>query len=135
MRSERRNDKRKVKGKRARTGFEGKSFAKGKGKSSGCTCHCDRGCHYCLTRSDTVDQSATWHRVDVTFQAPRKCILSGLHLAAFQSSDTHNAIVTCIEDLNNYSKLTDQASVSPVRLFVIPRVLVPCGRVGCQGNS
>ncbi|KAI6163500.1 surfeit locus protein 6-domain-containing protein [Pisolithus thermaeus] len=36
MRNERRNDKRKGKGKsKARPGFEGKSFAKGKGKSSG----------------------------------------------------------------------------------------------------
>ncbi|KAI6161892.1 Phosphotyrosyl phosphatase activator [Pisolithus thermaeus] len=37
----------------------------------------------------------------MTFQAPRKCILSNLQLTAFQSSNTYNTIVTYIEALNN----------------------------------
>ncbi|KAI5982659.1 Phosphotyrosyl phosphatase activator [Pisolithus albus] len=52
----------------------------------------------------------------MTFQTPSKRILSSLQLTAFQSSNTHNAIVTYIEDLNNSIigvKLTDQVSVSP----------------------
>ncbi|KIK27122.1 hypothetical protein PISMIDRAFT_674962 [Pisolithus microcarpus 441] len=51
----------------------------------------------------------------MTFQTPSKRILSSLQLTAFQSSNTHNAIVTYIEDLNNSIigvKLTDQVSVS-----------------------
>lgn len=35
MRNERKNDRRKGTGKKARPGFEGKSFGKGKGKPSG----------------------------------------------------------------------------------------------------
>ncbi|KAI6020280.1 Phosphotyrosyl phosphatase activator [Pisolithus microcarpus] len=64
----------------------------------------------------------------MTFQTPSKRILSSLQLTAFQSSNTHNAIVTYIEDLNNSIigvKLMDQVSVSPVRLCGIPRVLFP----------
>ncbi|KAI6163501.1 Phosphotyrosyl phosphatase activator [Pisolithus thermaeus] len=52
----------------------------------------------------------------MTFQAPRKRILSNPQLTAFQSSNTYNAIVTHIEALNNSVtgvKLTDQVSISP----------------------
>ncbi|KAL4067463.1 hypothetical protein V8B97DRAFT_1873560 [Scleroderma yunnanense] len=50
------------------------------------------------------------------FEVPRKRILSNAQLTAFQSSNTHNAIVSYIEVLNNSVigvKLTDEVTPSP----------------------
>lgn len=60
----------------------------------------------------------------MSYQAPRKCILSPEQLAVFQSSKTHQEVVAYIETLNNAVvgvKLTDDCQESQVRY--IPLVL------------
>lgn len=55
------------------------------------------------------------------FDIPRKCILSNEQLTVFQSSNTHNAIVSFVEVLNDSVigvKLTDEVALSPVRLWL-----------------
>jgi len=55
------------------------------------------------------------------FDIPRKRILSNVQLTAFQSSNTHNAIVSYVEVLNDSVigvKLTDEVALSPVRLWL-----------------
>lgn len=55
----------------------------------------------------------------MVFETPRKQILSNEQLTAFQSSNTHNAIVSYVEALNNSVigvKLTDEVAASVVRL-------------------
>lgn len=50
------------------------------------------------------------------FDIPRKCILSNEQLTVFQSSNTHNAIVSFVEVLNDSVigvKLTDEVALSP----------------------
>ena len=53
----------------------------------------------------------------MSFQSPRKCILSPEQLTAFQSSKTLHQVVTYIETLNDSVvgvKLTDDSPESPV---------------------
>ena len=53
----------------------------------------------------------------MSFQSPRKCILSPEQLTAFQSSKTLQQVVTYIETLNDSVvgvKLTDDSPESPV---------------------
>jgi hypothetical protein len=60
----------------------------------------------------------------MTFQSPRKCILSPDQLTAFQSSKTHQEVVAYIETLNSSIigvKLTDDCAESPV--CATPQVL------------
>jgi serine/threonine-protein phosphatase 2A activator len=54
----------------------------------------------------------------MSYRAPTKYILSKEQLEAFQSSGTHQAIVTYIETLNEAVvgiKLTDECTASEVR--------------------
>ena len=56
----------------------------------------------------------------MSFQVPRKCILSPEQLTVFQSSKTHQKVVTYIETLNNAVigiKLTEDCSESPVSVW------------------
>lgn len=55
----------------------------------------------------------------MTFETPRKCILSQEQLTAFQSSKTHQEIFSYIESLNDAVigvKLTDDCPASKVRV-------------------
>lgn len=57
----------------------------------------------------------------MTYQVPRKAILSKEQLQYFQESKTHQDIVQYIETLNNAvvgSKLTDDCSTSKVSLQI-----------------
>lgn len=62
----------------------------------------------------------------MTFQVPRKAILSKEQLQYFQESQTHKDIVTYIEILNESvvgSKLTDECSSSKVH------PIIPCQKI------
>jgi len=55
----------------------------------------------------------------MSFQVPRKAILSKEQLQSFQESQTHKDIVSYLETLNDAvigSKLTDECSMSPVSI-------------------
>jgi Phosphotyrosyl phosphate activator (PTPA) protein len=54
----------------------------------------------------------------MSFQIPRRAILSPEQLAYFQTSKSHQSVISYIESLNNAVvgvKLTDECSESPVR--------------------
>jgi len=58
----------------------------------------------------------------MSYQIPRKAILSKEQLEYFQESQTHKDIVSYIETLNDAvigSRLTDECSTSPVSITLL----------------
>ena len=66
--------------------------------------------------------------VIMTFQVPRKAVLSPEQLESFQTSKTHQEIISYIESLNDAvvgAKLTDECSESSVRDRVVGPITLP----------
>ena len=58
----------------------------------------------------------------MSYQVPRKAILSKEQLQYFQESQTHKDIVSYIETMNDAvigSRLTDECSTSPVSIMLL----------------